>query len=133
MDGSGGVPLQNSVVVIEDARILRVGNVGDFRYPSKATVHDLRDRYLLPGFVDLHVHPRVGAERETLLMLLAFGVTTIRIPGVGFESPDDLGLDLRAGVENGSLTGPRIFTGAKIVEGPTKSFPDDVEVTNEAE
>jgi len=133
IDGGGGPPIPNSVVVVDRDRILRVGKVGDFRYPEDANVHDLRTRYLLPGFVDLHVHPRLGAERQTLQMLLAFGITTIRIPGVGFESHDSLGVELRAGVEDGSLTGPRIFTGAKIVEGPRKTFPDDVEVATEEE
>jgi hypothetical protein len=73
----------------------------------------------------------VGAERETLIMLLAFGITSIRIPGVGFESPDNLGLDLKSKIKNGTMIGPRIFTGAKIVEGPSKSFPDDIEVKTE--
>ncbi len=133
IDGTGGIPVANSVVVIDGDRIARVGNVGDFRYPRDAVVHDFRGRYLLPGFVDLHVHPRVGAERETMLMLLGFGVTTIRIPGVGFESPDSFGLELRSAVENGLLIGPRIFTGAKIIDGPVKKFPDDVEVSTEKE
>lgn len=107
IDGTGGEPMQNSVVVIEGDKILRVGHKGDFRYPSNAQVFDLQGKYLLPGFVDLHVHPRVGAERETLTMLLAFGITTIRIPGVGFESPDNLGLNLKSKVKNGTMTGPR--------------------------
>ena len=129
IDGTSGIPLENSVVVIEGEYVVRVGKVGDFDYPSDAKVIELDGRYLLPGFVDLHVHPRVGAAHETLRMLLAFGVTTIRIPGVGFESHDSLGVELRTGVADGDLTGPRIFTGAKIVEGAPKSFPDDVEVS----
>ena len=81
----------------------------------------------------MHVHPRVGAERATMQMLLAFGITTVRIPGVGFDSPDDLGLRLRGQIARGELPGPRVFTGGKIIEGPHKTFPDDVEVKSEAE
>ena len=64
------------------------------------------------------MHPRLGAERETMQMLLAFGITTVRIPGVGFDAPDSLGIRLFNQIANGTLMGPRIFTGAKIVEGP---------------
>ena len=133
IDGTGAPPSPNAAIVLSGDSILRVGSVGDFRYPPSAEVVDASGMFVLPGFVDMHVHPRVGAEAETLRMLVAFGVTTIRIPGVGFESPDSTGIALREATARGSLVGPRIFTGAKIIEGPTKSFPDSVEVTTEEE
>ncbi len=132
IDGRGGPPIANSVVVLSGNQILRVGRVEDFRYANGTSVQDLSGRYITPGFIDLHVHPRVGAEQVTMRMLLAFGITTIGIPGVGFESPDDLGLRLRSQIARGELVGPRIFTGGKIIEGPRKTFPDDVEVRSEA-
>lgn len=133
IDGTGAPPSPNAAIVLSGDLILRVGTVGDFQYPPSADVVDATGMFILPGFVDMHVHPRVGAEDETLRMLLGFGVTTIRIPGVGYESPDSTGIALREATARGSLVGPRIFTGAKIIEGPTKSFPDDVEVTTEEE
>ncbi len=133
IDGTGTAPMQNAVVVLKSESILRVGRVEDFRYASDVNVHDLSGRYIVPGFIDFHVHPRLGAERETMQMLLAFGITTVRIPGVGFDAPDSLGIRLRDQIANGTLMGPRIFTGAKIVEGPRKSFPDDIEVRSETE
>ncbi len=133
IDGTGAPPSPNAAIVLSGDSILRVGTVGDFRYPPSAEVVDATGMFILPGLVDMHVHPRVGAEEETLRMLLAFGVTTIRITGIGFESPDSLGIELREATARGALVGPRIFTGAKIIEGPTKSFPDDVEVTTEEE
>lgn len=84
---------------------------------------------MTPGFIDMQVHPRVGAERATMQMLLAFGVTTVRIPGVGFDGPNDLGLRPREQIAHGELPGPRVFTGGKIIEGPHKTFPDGVEVS----
>lgn len=133
IDGTGAPPYPNAAIVLSGDSILRVGTVGDFQYPPSTEVVDATGMFILPGFVDMHVHPRVGAEDETLRMLLAFGVTTIRIPGVGFESPDSTGIALREATARGSLVGPRIFTGAKIIEGPTKTFPDEVEVTTEEE
>ena len=128
IDGTASAPLPNSVIVIEGERILRIGLVGDFRYGDGVTVEDLSGKFILPGFVDVHVHPRLGAEADTMRMLLEFGITSIRIPGVGFDGHDTLGLELRNKIEMGKMIGPRITTGGKIIEGPTKSFPDDVEV-----
>ena len=128
IDGTGAAPQPNAVIVIEGERILRIGLVGDFRYGDRVTVEDLSSKFIVPGFVDVHVHPRLGAEVDTMRMLLEFGITSIRIPGVGFDGHDTLGLELRDKIDSGGTVGPRITTGAKIIEGPTKSFPDDVEV-----
>jgi imidazolonepropionase-like amidohydrolase len=135
IDGTGRAPITNAAVVLDGKQIVRVGRVGDFRYARGVDVQNLSGRYVLPGFIDMHVHPRLGAERETVQMLLAFGVTTIRIPGIGSESPDNdtLGIELRNQIAAGTLVGPRIFTGAKIVEGPRKTFANDHEVKSEAE
>jgi len=130
IDGTGGPPVQNAVVVLDGKTILRVGRVGDYRYEEDASVVDLSGRYIVPGFIDVHVHPTPGAEVEMARMLLAFGVTTIRIPGA---DSDRLGLDLRERIERGEIVGPRIFTGARIIEGPRATFPGTAEVHSEAE
>jgi hypothetical protein len=133
IDGNGGQPLPDTAIILSGQEVLHVGHVGDFRYPGGATVYDMSGRYIVPGFIDLHVHPRLGAEDDTMRMLLAFGITTVRIPGVGFDSPDELGLELRDRTANGTLAGPSVFTGGKIIEGPVKTFPDDVQVSSESE
>jgi hypothetical protein len=52
------------------------------------------------------------------------------IPGV---ARDTMGIELRRRIEKGEIAGPRIFTGASIIEGPRTTFPGDVEVHSEAE
>ena len=128
ISGTGAAPQHESVIVIEGERILRVGRVGEFRYDEGVTVENLSGKYVLPGFIDVHVHPRLGAEADTMRMLLEFGITSIRIPGLGFEQHDMHGIELRDKIEKGRMVGPRINTGAKIIEGPTKTFPPDIEV-----
>lgn len=130
IDGIGGAPVQNAVVVLDGNNILRVGRVGDYRYEKGASVIDLSGRYIVPGFIDVHVHPKLGAEDDMARMLLAFGITTIRIPGA---NSDMLGLTLRERIERGEIAGPRIFTGARIIEGPRATFPGTAEVHSEAE
>ena len=130
IDGTGAPPVQNAVVVLDGNNILRVGRVGDYRYEEDVSVVNLSGRYIVPGFIDVHVHPKPGAEDDMARMLLAFGITTIRIPGA--ES-DGLGLDLRERIDQGEIAGPRIFTGARTIEGPRATFPGTVEVHSEAE
>jgi len=128
IDGTGAPAVANAVVVIAGDRISHVGEMGDFRYGESLTIENVAGKFILPGFIDVHVHPRLGAERDTMRMLLEFGVTSIRIPGLGFDQHDTHGIELRDKIENGRMVGPRINTGAKIIEGPTKTFPPDVEV-----
>ncbi len=54
IDGQGGAPLANPVVVIEDDRIARVG--AGLPVPAGAEVIDLGGATLLPGLIDCHTH-----------------------------------------------------------------------------
>ena len=128
IDGSGSAPIPNAAVVLQGDRILRVGQVGDFRYPDDVSIEDVSGRFLIPGLIDMHVHVPPNAESETLRMLLAFGITTIRSPG----SLPEQGVDLRERVESGELLGPRMLVAGQVLT-PLKVFPEDVEVSNAAE
>jgi len=128
VNGTGSAPLPNSVIVLEGARIVRVGQIGDFRYPDGARVQDLSGRFVIPGLIDMHAHVPVGAERETLTMLLAFGVTTIRSPG----SLPGQGLELRERVAAAEMVGPRMFVAGRVLT-PIKEFPEDVAVSSAAD
>src|SRR4030067_3574505 len=50
-------------VLIEDGRILEVGR--DVRPPSQATVAELPNLTLAPGFIDIHVHGGGGFSLAT--------------------------------------------------------------------
>ncbi|MCZ6649380.1 MAG: amidohydrolase family protein [Acidobacteria bacterium] len=54
IDGSGGEPMQDAVIIVEDGRITAVGQ--GLKEPRGATVIDLKNRTVLPGFIDAHVH-----------------------------------------------------------------------------
>src|SRR6266852_8444289 len=61
IDGMGGAPLRNAVIVIEGERITAVGTA--IAVPAGARVLDLSDSTVLPGFIDAHTHisaPLVG-------------------------------------------------------------------------
>jgi imidazolonepropionase-like amidohydrolase len=101
--------IADQAVVIDGARIAWIGPVGEAEIPSAAVRVDGRGKYLMPGLTDMHCHP--GTE-DDLLLLVAFGVTTMRnLEGMPRH------LRWRDRVAAGELLGPTIFTTGPIVEG----------------
>jgi imidazolonepropionase-like amidohydrolase len=56
VDGNGGDPILNAVVLIRGDRIQCVGSAADCPVPAGADRMDLDGRYITPGLVDAHVH-----------------------------------------------------------------------------
>src|SRR5688572_18630531 len=56
IDGYGGAPLDDSVVLIEGDRIKAVGRVGEVAVPADAEVISTEGMSVLPGLWDMHVH-----------------------------------------------------------------------------
>src|SRR5688500_12431250 len=56
IDGFGGPPLANSVILIEGARIKAIGQVGKLPVPPDAEVISTEGMDVLPGLWDAHVH-----------------------------------------------------------------------------
>lgn len=95
IDGTGAPPVGPVDLVIEGNRIAEVRTVGypglpidERRRPKDATREiDGTGMYVMPGFVDLHVHaggPPKNPEAEYAYKLwLAHGVTTVRGVGLG--------------------------------------------------
>jgi imidazolonepropionase-like amidohydrolase len=82
IDGNGGTPVPDSVVVIEGDRISAVGPRDAFPIPRRARIIDARGKFLLPGFWDMHAH---FEQVEWGPTYLAAGVTTVRDVGNEFE------------------------------------------------
>ena len=118
IDGSGAEPREDSVIVLAGDRILRVGNAGDFRFPNSARRRDVSGHYVVPGFIDMHVHVHPKARIETVEALFDFGVTTIRSPGAAQSA----GVELRDQIAAGRVRGPRMITGAAFIDGSPSRF-----------
>jgi imidazolonepropionase-like amidohydrolase len=118
IDGSGGVPFGPVDVVVEHDRIAKVQIVGapkvpidPKRRPAKGTYEiDGTGMYLLPGFVDNHVHygdPRKAPDAEYVNKLwMAHGVTTVRGVPAG---PLDWSLRERDRSNKDEIVAPHIF------------------------
>ena len=56
IDGTGRAPVENSVLVVQDGKILVVGPAATTAIPKDATVVDLTGRTIMPGLVNAHGH-----------------------------------------------------------------------------
>jgi imidazolonepropionase-like amidohydrolase len=140
IDGTGAPPRGPVDVVVEGNRISAVRSAGtpglpmrQDRPPEKPDHEiDATGMYLLPGFVDLHVHaggPPKNDEAEYAYKLwLAHGVTTVR--GVGLAA-NDFSVREKARSERNEIVAPRIFNYQRPGSGWTRGFPETPEAARE--
>jgi len=56
IDGNGGAPVPDAVVLIQGRKILLAGPAATVKVPENAEKIDVRGKFLLPGFIDCHIH-----------------------------------------------------------------------------
>src|SRR5688572_25641421 len=56
LDGTGGPPLEDAIVVVEGEHIKAVGPRATVPLPKGLRLVDGRGRWVMPGLVDAHVH-----------------------------------------------------------------------------
>jgi imidazolonepropionase-like amidohydrolase len=118
IDGTGAPPYGPMNVVVEGNRIARIQSAGTPGLPQRQggpppaadQVIDGTGMYLMPGFVDMHVHaggPPKNAEAEYAYKLwLAHGVTTVR--GVSLAD-NNFTVSEKARSEKNEIVAPRIY------------------------
>ena len=109
-------------LVIKDGKIVKLGKSWKTKVPKNATIIDGKDKYLLPGLADMHVH--LWLEDE-LILYLANGVAAIRDMFGNFSK-----LSLRDKVEQREILGPRLYISSPIIDGEPPIWPGSTLVTN---
>jgi imidazolonepropionase-like amidohydrolase len=56
IDGTGGSPRTNAVILVAGERIAAVGNHDEVPIPPGAQVIDARGKWIIPGLIDAHIH-----------------------------------------------------------------------------
>ncbi len=80
VDGNGGPPMPDAVLMIRGKRILAAGRRANVTIPPGATVIDVAGATILPGFINAHVH--AGYNAANLKAWAQGGVTAVRDLGV---------------------------------------------------
>ena len=128
IDGQGGAPMVDPVVVIEDERIVRVG--AGVAAPAGAEVIDLGKATLLPGLIDCHTHltgqpgdnyyedifRKSPIDNAIVAHLYAkrtldAGFTTVRDVGAG----ELIDVAMRNAINRGEIPGPRMLVATLAV------------------
>ncbi len=108
----GDEVIPDADVVVTENHITGVGASGTVTIPAGATIRNVTGKYLVPGFVDSHMH--FGEVRRGVLDLhdwgflatLAYGVTTAL-------DPSPLSIDMLAYqdmIADGQMTGTRVYS-----------------------
>ena len=135
IDGKGGPPLSDAVVLLEGDRISAVGS--HLSVPSGTKVIDLGGATLLPGLIDCHTHltAQPGNYYDDLFRrspidyavvahlyaerTLKAGFTTVRDVGAG----ELIDVSLRKAIDAGTIPGPRMQV-ATLAVGATGGHND---------
>jgi imidazolonepropionase-like amidohydrolase len=64
IDGYGGKPIQNSIIIIEGETIRKVGRIGELAIPSGAEIISTEGMSVLPGLWDMHVHMMINGHSD---------------------------------------------------------------------
>ena len=112
IDGNGGPPIRDSLLVIRGNRFERISRNGTAEFPADAKVINATGKFIMPGLIDAHLHYS-GFLAE---LLLNRGVTTaFDIAGLGMHQ-----VVRREAIARGRIAGPRLFVCVDSVVAPTE-------------
>lgn len=131
IDGFGGEPIKNSVVIIEGEKIIKVGQVGSFQIPKDYEIISTEGMSVLPGLWDMHVHLMINGHADyaywdkkypplfrSVIMpssakqLLMAGITSARDLG----GPLDASIAVRNDINSGKIDGPTMYVSGPFIQ-----------------
>jgi imidazolonepropionase-like amidohydrolase len=131
IDGYGGKPIPNSVIIIEGERVKAVGQVGVLAIPRDAEIISTEGMSVLPGLWDMHVHLMLNGHSDyahwdktypplfdSVIMpasakqLLLAGVTSARDLGAPLKES----ISVRERIKAGKIPGPTIYVSGPFIQ-----------------
>jgi len=136
IDGNGGPPLANSVILVDGARITAVGTTTSLAVPPGAETISTEGMDVLPGLWDMHVHLMIDGHSDYnhwdktyidrlrseimpagAVQLLLAGVTSARDLG----APLDDSIKIRDAIRDGRIPGPHLYVSGPFLQ--KKPYP----------
>jgi imidazolonepropionase-like amidohydrolase len=131
IDGYGGDPIYNSVIIIEGERIKAVGHQGSLEIPEGAEIISTEGMSVLPGLWDMHVHLMINGHanyahwdkkypplfKDVIMpssakQLLHAGVTSARDLGAPLEES----IAVRDAINRGEIEGPTMYMSGPFIQ-----------------
>jgi len=131
VDGFGGKPILNSVVILNGETIETVGRMGDVEIPKNVEIISTEGMTVMPGLWDMHVHLMINGHSDythwdktypplfkkvimpsSALQLLMAGVTSARDLG----GPLEESIWVRDAINRGEIKGPNLFVSGPFLQ-----------------
>ena len=131
INGFGNEPIKNSVVIIENETIKKVGTIDNISIPGDAEIISTEGMSILPGLWDMHVHLMITGHSdytywdktylpvfESVIMpasahqLLLAGITSARDLG----GPLKASLEVRDAINSGKIPGPTMYMSGPFIQ-----------------
>jgi imidazolonepropionase-like amidohydrolase len=116
IDGTGGEPKRDAVVIIRNGHIEAIARVNEIPIPRNAQRFNFAGKTIIPGLIDAHAH----VERWAAGRYVAWGVTTVRDLHGGTDSV----IALKHAMNLGSILGPRMFVAGAMIDGAPPTYPN---------
>ncbi len=131
IDGFGGDPIKNSVIIIKGDRIQTVGTIETITIPDTIEVISTEGMTVLPGLWDMHVHTMINGHADyaywdkvyppllkdvimpsSAEQLLMAGVTSARDLGAPLEES----IAVRDAINNGERIGATLYVSGPFIQ-----------------
>jgi imidazolonepropionase-like amidohydrolase len=134
VDVTGSPVRSGMTVIVKDGRIVNISKTTKHSLPMGTKVVDARNKFLIPGLWDMHVHTIFGdwipgGKEVSLPLFVANGVTGIRDMGGDLDTL----LQWRSQVSAGSILGPRMIISGPMLDGPKSRFPSSISIATAEE
>jgi imidazolonepropionase-like amidohydrolase len=131
IDGYGGTPLQNSVIIVKGERIIAVGTEATLAIPAGAEIISTEGMSVLPGLWDMHVHLMINGHSDytywdetypPLFEKVIMPASAHQLLMAGITSARDLGgplaasLNVRDAINRGDLPGPTMYMSGPFIQ-----------------
>ena len=127
LDTKSGIVEKSKTIVVENNKITNV--MDGYVMPRGATLIDLRDKVVLPGLIDFHVHIEKEFNKNTRLNNYILDEADVAFNSVGFAKTTlmngfttvrDLGgtgvnISIKKAINAGKIPGPRVYTAGKAL------------------
>jgi imidazolonepropionase-like amidohydrolase len=136
INGYGNEPIPNSVIIIENETIIKVGTVKSVPIPEEAEIISTEGMSILPGLWDMHVHLMITGHADytywdkTYLPLfekVIMPASAHQLLLAGVTSARDLGGPLQASIRTretinaGKIPGPNLYVSGPFLQ--KKPYP----------
>lgn len=127
IDTKSGTINTEKTIVVKGNKIVKV--MDGYVMPKGSNLIDLRDKVVMPGLIDMHVHLEMEYDNKARINKYILNEADIAYNSVkfakltlqnGFTSVRDLGgtgvnISLRNAINAGKIPGPRVFTAGKAL------------------